>query len=364
MGSKLLNVILLCFFLGLIGLVVLNYFDSQPRQVWHYFGFELFALLASVGLVGVLFETLLREQLLAAVRGLFDTDPRLAGSLKDEVRAKLVESSLKGHLGEREGKAIYDNIVRRYLENKENPFRHNVDYNINIRNLPNAITIGEGDSKMVMDKDRYYHLITRYEFKKAFKWPTHLFVGCIFKDDAEEQNMWFGRQDCLFRNTIPLKIEDSESILGRLENLKPEELLQAISPIFKVKVEINGQIAQIDQQGTKLSSSKKSVEIKLVTPGCAATEEASFSIQVESVIDKAGHRVHVVLPDPSCAPRIVFSWASATGIKEVDPILFFTTSEPYLVNIDRDIPDRIAVIVPEDHWVFPHSGVVFTWSPS
>src|ERR1700752_2119495 len=200
--------------------------NGRPSQVdhdpwWHYLLFHLLALIGSVGLVGLSLELISRGELVAdyirKMKELFDEDPDLAKSLSDEARQRRVENTLKAHLGEEGGKAIYYGIVRRYLTQKS-PFRHDITYEATIDDLEEEVELGEGRYKVTLSTGHYYRLTVSWSFRRAYE--KYDSIGCILVQENEELDRWFDRPKCLYREVVEIAKADISGVTPLLEKHK------------------------------------------------------------------------------------------------------------------------------------------------
>lgn len=132
--------------------------------------------------------------------------------------------------------------------------------------------------------------------------------------------------------------------------------------LFKLKVSIDQQNVKIGPPEWK--SEGKSIMLPLELPSWSA-REVLYEIELRTLIAKDRRQYPVHLADPTLNPKIVFGY-KPNEVTTAAAEAFFNGKRPFASNIEPDTDRRrIIVTSPRDDepegWVFPNSGVLFTW---
>lgn len=92
--------------------------------------------------------------------------------------------------------------------------------------------------------------------------------------------------------------------------------------------------------------------------GARIGEVVEFSIRTETLVPRQGHVLAVYFAYPVRGARVQLSFGG-TGIAEV-MVLHVFSSKYHLPRISRS-PGRVSVVMKDDDWLWPDSGVVFAW---
>jgi hypothetical protein len=358
---------------GIGGLFLLEYLvPANPKPWWYAAPFQLAGTLVSVGLVGIFVEISfglrLFSQFIQNMRQLFDEDPSLARSLNEEVRQSRVKETLRAHLGSDEGSAVYNAMVHPYLSGKSLFRRQTLD-EITIDSLRQDIIIETDGERIVFPKSNYHRLIAITKFSRIFDPQRCQYVACILVDDYQELYYWFNRSDCIFRDVVSLA--DSEKIhILRLIKQTDVPLSPILQAIFNVRVLIDNKHIPLGE--IQIGPLGKSISIKVEIPqdiiDSSKNKIVDHEIKLEGLITKSEKKYPVILSEPHLNPTIVFKYPTR-AITNVVPAPFFAGEAPFDPRIERfsDQGEKIQIRITlppgtdERSWVFPNSGVIFTW---
>lgn len=352
----------LSFVGGAIALGLLEYSLHATPPWWYYIAHHVFALLSSVGLVGLIFELGLRNALLREctheMRRLFDTDPHLAQTLSLKKRQELVKGSLTAHL-KGPGEAIYWGVVHRYLL-EQTFLRTTFDYTVTIDDLRQDISAPTNGEEFTVPQGDYYKRSVRCSFEKEFS-PEQKLIGCILAEHDQELVRWFEDRQCLFREVVYLR-EAHRTQLIQLLSAAAGHQRRLLDAIFNFSVWIDHQCIEI--QNLSLHLGGKAAVLELKTPDSLQGRSVLHEIRLETVISKENWKYPVHLVDPSLNPVITFEYLAITiSNASVEP--FLNTRAPFAPQIQPDDKARRITVRPSagegDPWVFPNSGALFTW---
>lgn len=374
--------------LGIVGYIYLQTktgIDPVPKPWWYVLLNELSDTLMDVGILGLLFELLFRRELFSEfqsrMKRLFSEDREMAESLSTEVRKDRVLSTLKAQLDEELGEAIFDTLIKRYFSEEEYlSSRWNYNAEVSFEDLDTdeikldagngaAPEAGEGDSEVSLQREEYYRLKLSARYEGHFSQLQNC-VGLILVNDQRELNYWFSCKDCYFRDVLLLNSNDRDQLVKVFRSIPGdspagEEIEKLISSFLKIEVKINGQVLPIAKYSFSPSHHSirlefKEDELKKIPQGTRVKHE----INLESVISKTEKTYPYILKVPCKNPRIRLNYASATGISHIVPAVFFSgeADDTYQLSIQGK-SKYVEVSTPygEEVWVFPNSGVLFTW---
>jgi hypothetical protein len=232
---------------------------------------------------------------------------------------------------------------------------------------PQIVATSNPPESVTLSTNSYYRVTVRSTYERNLDEARDR-IGCILVEDPQELNNWFGRTDCLFRDVVGLNQSDRDKTLAMFENLDPEGdrklALSIIEKIFKVTVKVDGHYVLPDE--IKLTPGNNSIEIRLCDlKRFGKDKRVLYEVTLESVMSKSVKRYPIILVDPCENPQITFSYP-AVSISNVNPFVFFTGKDPFSPKIDQRPPreKRVIISLPRwmgDQWVFPNSGIIFTW---
>ena len=284
-------------------------------------------------MVGLFFEILFRRTLfsefITTMRELFDEDPALAKSLRDEVRRKRVKYTLQAHLGPERGEAIYNAMVRPYLTGRST-FRPEMQEEISILDLDEDIALVEGSSPFILGRKDYRRVVARTAFVRLFEKKRCHYAGCVFTDDFAELYAWFKRGDCIIREVLCLSPTDAAR-LATLVDGPDAEAAAIIGKLFGVTVRINDQLAPAEYAFT--SATKRSMGFRLKLPRGIKAEPSRFEIRVETVMSRSVRKYPLILAEPCLNPSIAFCYSKS--MTNIVPAPFFAGEAPFEPRISH-----------------------------
>jgi hypothetical protein len=346
---------------GVLGLVLLDdHFKAFEASGWFYLGHHFCALLGSVGLVGLFFETILRgrarEELLTHLRRLFILDREFTKSLNPETRQQFVRDSLKTHLGDDTGEAVYDAVVSRYLERKVVCRR---DYGITISLTPLAhdVVLPGG---LTLRADRYFRLVVSLQFTRMYDPVDTFHVGCIWNEDAQELNRWFDKVDCMFREVVLLERDDQNRLCELARRLPDDQTRHTFfNQLFDLEISLDHQ--KLPPKSIVLDPGGHSADLSFSIPKTIKAGLKRHSVCVQTYIARAAGQYPVVLAEPTQNPQISFRYPA--GIEALASPYFTSKRlfDPDISNRNKEISIRLKLNGDEPGWVCPSSGVIFHW---
>lgn len=352
--------------IGLLAFFILSFRHPEPEPWWVFLGLHLSAVLASVGLVELLFEVSVKkaffEEVVATLLDLFSNDIRLAKNLHEETRKTLVGNTLRAQLGAEMGSAVYSGLVERYFEKTfvRRRFHHQTFF----EDLPADLTLGTGADAVVLRANSYFRLSIDFHFRRAFVTANPVFAFSI-SDDIDELYGLFRTPECLFREQIDLQTADREK-LGALMRTQGQDLRQLLAPILDVALELNGHPAHTEAVDTTPSGRSIRFAFKLPT-NFVVGEDVDHHITLNTVICKDIRHYTVWLVEPSANPKLDFYHLS-DAIAAPKALHFFTTKKPFDTKTQPDPRKRLISVAVDEYaaaadyqWVFPPSSVVFMW---
>ncbi|HJX85062.1 MAG TPA: hypothetical protein VJ723_12025 [Candidatus Angelobacter sp.] len=365
---------------GSIGLGVIEtiehslplWLDHSPPLWLHPLGFflhHLAAIVAAVGVVGLIFEWTERkrlvEEMVAQMRQLFQADPTFAKHLRKETSQKLVENTLSAHLGSKLGPAIYEGLVSKYLT-QETVHREDVRYEVSLAELEQAITVAGESGSVTFTPDKYFSLTSAYEFKRQIKAGHRLIAFTLAEDESytELYNL-FQHPECLAREVIQLEQADKQELVNCLGSIKGAYSQERIENFLWVSVTLNGRKIPTVLKIHTAKHLSFSWELGDIPKEITDAGSVDYEICIKTLIAKSFHRFPVLLAEPALNPRIVFNYPK--DILRVITVPFINGNAPFDPTNVTEIPmmGRITVNIAnpksKDAWAFPNSGALFIW---
>jgi hypothetical protein len=351
------SVSLLTGILGLLGADVLH--CAVPATHW---SFALVAvvqhsseIIASVGLVGLLLELFVRRELtteiLRRLRALFRIDRSVADALSTETRKDIVRTTLTAHLGDELGPAIFNGLVRRYFEDK-NANRREAAYDITLREMTADRVITCPSGTMTFPASDYYEISAEYRFKRVLTVSPQKTIVCIFGDEWGKLIEKFKDKSCILREALPLKSPERNALTNAFK-----ANAAGIDQLCAVSLKLNHQTVPVKP----VAVDDNSIVFELDVKGVPENKCVQHEITVEGLVAKSARRFPVLVVEPTCMPVFTFTHPPTLP---VSPVHLFTGAAPFDPEIDQK-KDKIRITLgvdnPEEGWIFPNSGVLFTW---
>ena len=332
----------LALVISLSGLLVLETLHNPAsRPWWHHLLLHLFALLGSVGAVGLIFELILKVSLFdefrTELRSLFHIDQTVAESLSPAIRQQLVLHTLITHLGRKEGEAIYNAVVHRYFS--ERPFfREGYVYEVTLDDLEDDRALTCDNGSVILSKAQYFELRVTCRFTRAFVSHQRA-IGCILSDG--DLMAWFQKRECLFREIIYLD-DDDQAQLHALLTRSPDSVGSIAKQLCTLRVLLN--YHSIPIRNTFLSPSRTSIEFDLAVPEHSHSSPLVHEIHLSTIISKAVRKYPIHLVDPTLNPKFVISYP-ARDITRVSQATFMHSQSPFEPNVEADTVERRVIIM-------------------
>lgn len=270
-------------------------------------------LLGAAGLIGLLLELSLRRQLKAEIlhqiRILFRVDREVANALNEGVSKEIVKTTLIAHLGDNLGPAIFNGLVRRYLEEKD-VFRRDAKYEITLRELQQDCTIGNEQHSKIFAATEYFEIAAEYEFTRVFDKDKHKYVICIFGNDWDHLLKQFKDPNCILRETLPLRSSDQAGIAEILKN-NPGEMAK----VCAVSAKINHK--EVELRPVEIRDS--GIVFELARADVAADKPLLHQITIHGLVAKSARRFPIVIVEPTWAPTFTFTSRFSYGYTSTPP---------------------------------------------
>ncbi|MCB5234715.1 MAG: alanine racemase [Candidatus Cloacimonetes bacterium] len=245
----------------------------------------------------------------------------IASDFADSKLSRIISQALSARLRSEEiGEMVYREILRTLIFNQD----RDVHYRRNFRHL---VRFGE------VNDDGYYPAETVLSYHKVLD-SDYFIVACAASDEALRS--YFLRDDVEYRWLL-----DSGLDLG-------EDTFE----ISSVKV---GGISL----HTEIHGGDGFLEIRCHHPELAKLKgkEQIFEIKTKTFYPADSHQFSVFISDLTRSVEIVFEYPQSLG--KVEPVSIFSGQEKNPVISFED--GRICLKTKDDQWVFPLSGVVFTY---
>lgn len=244
----------------------------------------------------------------------------IASDFADSKLSRIISQALSARLRSEEiGEMVYREILRTLIFNQD----RDVHYRRNFRHLVRFDETKEG----------YYPAETVLTYDKVLD-SDYFIVACAASDEVLRS--YFLRNDVEYRWLLDSGLSLSEDTFE----------------ISSVKV------GGIDLH-TEIHSGEGFLEIRCHHPELANLigKEQEFEIRTKTFYPADSHQLSVFISDLTRSVEIVFEYPQS--LKKVEPVSIFSGQEK---NPAMSIEEgRIRLKTKEDQWVFPLSGVVFTY---
>lgn len=245
----------------------------------------------------------------------------VADDFADGKLSEIISKALSQRLRSKEmGNLIYRDILRSFFANKDRDLHYRKDFVHEVSFLPSDI---EG----------YYRVKTTLSYHKVLD-SERFIIACARSD--EELRRYFIRRDVEYRWLLDEKLELNEDSFR-------------ISAARVNGIELNCRIRQ----------QQNSLEIHCSHPALEALigQNLLFEIDTDTLYPKDMHQFSVFISELTQGVKIAFNYPEE--IRVVQPVTVFSGKQknpPITFE-----PGRIVVASSRQNWVFPLSGVVFSY---
>lgn len=352
--DKNVKVVLTLIFLFLLSVatwVLKDYAEkSETNQLLTEVSSALFSVTSAAFLGGVVFELLLRKDILNEVSHtlaeIITTDKTVVREIfTHEKRNKIIETMLQVQLNsDLYGSAISSDFLSHYLQSGNRVKQFRFDFS-------DHITLSKIDKSQAELSRNYFEIIDRIGFKTILPNLESFIFGCA-RDESGLYD-FFNDTNCIYRWLLKDDAFDKiiESGYG-----------------FNAKLFINGVLCENIKQS---EISKRGFELQFINHlyerGKNSSEkivEVYFEVSTLQPLSQRAVTVHLAYPVKGVDVSLDYD---NTSIQHVTHLHFMTAGEnkPRItegVNPKFSKQKRtMAVSISNDHWLFPDSGVVFHW---
>ncbi len=242
---------------------------------------------------------------------------------------RIIEASISQRLESKEiAGIIYQDILSRFFRDKDHDICYREDFEHTIEFIE-----PERDRKHPADPNRYLITRTELSFRKQLQ-HDYFIVACANSEDDLQR--YFERNDVEYRWLL----DDSFSL--------DEALFEVISP------KINDLALQ-----TSKRIHDGCIEIRCSHPKLRELigKEVRFNVPTQTWYPRSSHQLSVFINEPTRGVAIEFRYPEC--IEHVDPVAIFAGNTRFpTIHKERR---SISVSVSKDKWVFPNSGIVFSY---
>lgn len=310
----------------------------------------IFSVTSAAFLGGVVFELLLRKDILSEVSHtlaeIVTTDKAVIQEIFTyEKRNKIIETMLQVQLNnDLYGNAIYSDFLSQYLQSSTRGRQFRFDFS-------DHITLSKIDKSQVELSRKYFEITDRLGFKTVLPNLERFVFGCARDEDGLYD--FFNDTNCIYRWLLKDDAFDKiiESGYG-----------------FSAKLFINGMPCEVINQG---EIKKSGFELQFINPiyvpGKDFLEkivEVNFEVSSLQLLTQRAVTVHLAYPVKGVDISLDYD---NTPIQQVTHLHFMTAgkNKPKVtegVNPRFGKQKRMKGInISNDHWLFPDGGVVFYW---
>jgi hypothetical protein len=284
--------------------------------------------------------------------------------LSDEYKQRIVKGSLENTLGKVYGDPLYSEIVSSYMK-QEQHYRRDFMYRIVCHDVPSAglqsnyAALGAiiqtlADHNLWIEQDLSYR-------RCGFKTNTNieaLYLKIALNQEQLNSLMADLSPDIFFREVLRV----SDDIRLNIEQLREFELKELVRTVFKLRafasesgasLDYNVQWAE-DKNGKYIDIVISNINWPLEGSGCRLT----FTLPQ----DKADQQFLVFLPRPISEGATIF-FKRSESMRSVTKVPFLSEFKhgAYEVTHKGDAANPESIEIKTSSWLFPTSGVMFTW---
>lgn len=296
---------------------------------------------------------LLKELQLVVIKAFVDKSDGLKRLDKDE-KEDIIKNSIISIINEEKGKLVFDALVEPYLDGKYN-FRRDFNYQINIKDLKENLTISN-DSNFISPND-YYLIHQNISYSRTYhgEITKQLCVGFAF--DEATLDAWMSQDKFFFRELLSLKKEH----LALLITLDEHELLTLLKDFFDFSAfyYCDENANRVDWDFISVTKDQSGFvicfDLANLNKNLCLENKQKFKINFRMPQLKTCRHFLITIPEPTEKPQIRFEYND--NMRNVTPFTFFSNT------INRDFKEitHNTVSLNIKKWVFPKSGVIFTW---
>jgi hypothetical protein len=333
-----------------------GYYATQRNldPIWEQIAAAIFGVSSAGLLGGIVFEAFLRREILTEVSetlaDIVTTDKSVAKEIfTRDKRNKILETMLQINLdSDLYGTALYEDLVARYTQGA-----HRREFRFGFTDRVTFCQISQEHENLT---GKYYEVIDRISYRSELR-SSNFIVGCA--SDEDQLYALFNDRASIYR--WMLKDPDFENLMKSGRG-------------FSVSLSVAGQECRPMNGEGELT--RRGFEIHFENIYAQPNAPYEFEAQLGQIVDfeLEIHTLHPVnekvlsihLAYPVKGAEISFDYED-TSIQDVTRLHFLTAGEygprvvegvkPKLASARRSI----SVIISDDHWLFPDSGVVFAW---
>lgn len=343
---------------------LINYLlkGSEPNSIWVDVTSAVFGVTTAALLGGVIFELLLRRELMyeisSTLANIITLDKQIVKEIfTPEKRNEIIRTLLQLNAGnDIYGDAIYSDFVTRFISDETKQFR---EFRFSFSDQIKYSEISPDHPEL---SNKYYIVKERIRYKAELR-PNNFVIGCA----ANENQLYdlFSDPTCLYRWL--LKAEDFETLMTQRQG-------------FLARLTIDGVVCETLNEHGIITSRGYELTFQNPFTNPAAPKElrdkigkfVEFQIETNTLHDKQDRIVSIHLVYPVKGVEISFDYESSKDIGDVIALHFLSPgrhksrgggeiieeiSEPLYAPKQR----KVIVNVPENTWLFPDSGIIIVW---
>lgn len=244
----------------------------------------------------------------------------VSSDFSDSKLNTIIESAISQRLQNEEiGEMIYREILRSFFYNKDRDvhYRSNFVHNIALQS----------------PVDGYYPTKTSLAYSKVLQ-NDYFIVACANSDEVLQR--YFVRNDVEYRWLMDANFE-----------LSPQHF--DLSTVSVNGIELVAKITRLDD----------CIEIRCSHPTLSQLigSEVDFLIETETLYPVSSHQLSIFITELTRGVKVHFSYPAEMHSVEITPIFSGQSKFPAISHDERDIK----LETKSDQWVFPMSGIVFSY---
>ena len=318
---------------------------------------SFFGVSLTILIIGIIYEKWTKENFILEMKKsiadtiLFDEENISHHSLDRKKQA--IGSYIKSILGEDKGTVLFKEIISPYLESDQG-FRKDFEYNVLFED-----NISEKFKNKLNFKSTEYYFVHEYlEYTKEFCNEESDSIKIGFSTNSFLLNNWFPDGKIFFREWLDVEQKEQEGI----EKLNLEDRKDFIENFLNLKVSFtffsDGNPVVVNNYKL-IESEPGGLVVEISNDDLPNIPYSSYTASIEFRMPqrKKAKKFLITISEATYAPKITFRYTPS--MEPVSDLPFF----PYTsCDLQRTIGRRrYSYDLNFESWVFPKSGIVFTW---
>lgn len=356
-----LQILIVCL-VGIIALFVIGVvrgqatFDAMFRTVTDSFLGVIIAVIIGGAIVDALMKSENYEQLEGMLNEILHNKNSLEAFRKGKEKLEeIMLNSMKVRIGEKAGELIFNTFIQRYI-NVDESFELNCRTNYSYEITLNDSWACDKTAPLSFDGNAYYGVLSEFEYtRKSGAYANGFNIFFVYDQSGLESTLESvaNMKNCFFREVLTLTAEDKEKV----RKLTKDELMVFVNDVLGLTILIaenkNG-----DKKADFNVSHQESWGFCLQCKLSQFVGDITGKLIFKMPYSKEAKNFLVLMPDPTLNPKITFITQGA--IEQLDAIALLTQEHGKKYDTQRVEQSRKWKVI-VDGWVFPTSGVVFTW---